>query len=141
MCYFSGQYVHNHGYYGLSGPNPGGLPTVLGHFRAAGYKTAAIGKIHCPAGWIEADTDLFREVYAELAVGGHSAYVDYLRQLGLEKLREDDFYPEQGSGATGQSVDGRPSRLPYRHSVEGWCGPRGHEVQSTPAGNGLGSCR
>ena len=41
MCYLSGQYVHNHGYYGLSGQKPEGLPTVLGHFRAAGYRTAA----------------------------------------------------------------------------------------------------
>ena len=77
--------------------------------------------IHCPAGWIEADTDLFREVYAELAADGHSAYDDYLRQLGLEKLREDSTYPEQGPDAKSQTVDGRPSQLPYRHSVEGWC--------------------
>ena len=37
VCFLSGQYCHNHGYYGLSGPNPRGLPTVLGHFRRAGY--------------------------------------------------------------------------------------------------------
>jgi arylsulfatase A-like enzyme len=35
MCFLSGQYCHNHGYYGLSGPNPGGLPSVVGHFRRA----------------------------------------------------------------------------------------------------------
>ena len=39
----SGQYVHNHGYYGLSGPTPR-LPNLLGCFREAGYQTAAIGK-------------------------------------------------------------------------------------------------
>ena len=36
VSWLSGQYCHNHGYYGLSGPNPKGLPTVLGHFRHAG---------------------------------------------------------------------------------------------------------
>lgn len=70
MCYLSGQYPHNHGYYGLSGPRPrgfprlgggrlsfsssgprpGGLPTVLSHFRRAGYRTAAIGRNHHYAG-------------------------------------------------------------------------------------------
>lgn len=29
MCYLSGQYAHNHGYYGLNGGRPHGLPTVL----------------------------------------------------------------------------------------------------------------
>lgn len=46
VSFFSGQYCHNHGYYGLSGPNPRGLPTLLGHFRRAGYRTSAVGKIH-----------------------------------------------------------------------------------------------
>ena len=49
MCFLSGQYCHNHGYYGLSGPNPGGLPTIFGHFRRAGYRTAAVGKIRRPS--------------------------------------------------------------------------------------------
>ena len=121
MSYFSGQYVHNHGYYGLSGPNPGGLPTVLGHFRRAGYKTAAIGKIHCPLGWIEKDSDIYREVYERITVDRRSPYDDYLRRLGLKELRDDDFLQEQGPAPTGQHVEARPSRLPYKHSVEGWC--------------------
>jgi len=50
VSYLSGQYCHNHGYYGLSGPNPNGLPTVLGHFRRTGYRTGAMGKIHNPPG-------------------------------------------------------------------------------------------
>ena len=41
VSFLSGQYCHNHGYYALGGPNPKGLPTVLGHFRRVGYKTAA----------------------------------------------------------------------------------------------------
>src|SRR5512134_1185753 len=39
VSWLSGQYCHNHGYYGLSGPEPRGLPSVLGHFRRAGYRT------------------------------------------------------------------------------------------------------
>jgi arylsulfatase len=70
MCYLSGQYAHNHGYYGLSGPNPGGLPTVLGHFRRAGYRTAAMGKIHCPEYWVEDDSDVFHEVCQGCQRGG-----------------------------------------------------------------------
>lgn len=38
MSFLSGQYCHNHGYYGLSGPNPNGLPSILGHFRQAGHR-------------------------------------------------------------------------------------------------------
>ncbi len=121
MCYFSGQYVHNHGYYGLSGQNPGGLPTVLGHFRGAGYRTAAIGKIHCPAGWVEADSDVFLEAYAELSPSGVSPYDEYLRKLGLTGARDDCFLQEQGPDAQWQTVEGRASRLPFQHSVEGWC--------------------
>ena len=37
ICYASGQYPHNHGYYANQGANPNGLPTLFGHFRRAGY--------------------------------------------------------------------------------------------------------
>jgi arylsulfatase len=121
MCYLSGQYVHNHGYYGLSGQNPGGLPTVLGHFRASGYRTAAIGKIHCPDRWVEDDCDYFAEVYAGLSPTGTSPYDAYLSALGLLEMRDDNLFPEQGPEARWQTVDARPSRLPYEHSVEAWC--------------------
>jgi len=39
----SGQYCHNHGYYGLSGPRPVALPSFFSHFKAHGYRTAGIG--------------------------------------------------------------------------------------------------
>ncbi len=129
--YFSGQYVHNHGYYGLSGPSPGPLPNVLGHFRAAGYKTAAIGKIHCPMGWIEKDSDVFREVY-----GGHQRR----SALRLRRL----------------SPQARPGEFARRHSSGGrWAAFRAFPISirsnigaskrrcssSTRAGNSRGSCR
>ena len=52
VSYLCGQYCHNHGYYGLSGPCPPRLPHLFDQFRAAGYRTGAIGKIHCPTGWV-----------------------------------------------------------------------------------------
>ena len=78
LCFTSGQYCHNHGYYGLNGPSPGGLPTVFGHFRRAGYRTGAIGKVHCPEYWVEDDCDTFREVCSIFSVGGALEYEAYL---------------------------------------------------------------
>ncbi len=119
VSFLSGQYPHNHGYYGLSGRNPGGLPTLLGHFRRAGYRTGAIGKIHCPEYWVEDDCDFFREVYHECSIGGCPEYDEYLRRKNLAHLRDDVGYPEHGRRGM-QSCDGRRSNLPYEDCVEGW---------------------
>jgi arylsulfatase A-like enzyme len=119
----SGQYCHNHGYYGLSGPRPERLPSFLGHFRAQGYRTAGIGKLHTPndpADWLADQVDLYGECYnygAELRVE-ESAYFEYLARLGLRD-REDSIRLPEFAGA--QQDEGRPSNLPYEHSVEGWC--------------------
>ena len=120
VSYASGQYCHNHGYYGLSGPKPMGLPSIFGHFRQAGYVTGAIGKIHCPAYWVEQDTDHFKEVYAGCSIGNKSAFADYLKKKGLLELRDDDEYPEQKGIQDWSSKDGRASNLKYEDSVEGW---------------------
>src|SRR5207247_1177119 len=49
MSIFSGQYCHNHGYYGLNGPPPPfDLPSFLSPFRQPGYRTPAIGTVHTP---------------------------------------------------------------------------------------------
>lgn len=119
MCFFSGQYCHNHGYYGLSGPNPRGLPTILGHFRRAGYRTGAIGKIHCPEYWIEDDCDRFSEVYPELAASRHAEYEDYLLERKILQNRDDTFLQEQEQQIA-QALDARASRLSYEDSPEGW---------------------
>lgn len=128
--WLSGQYCHNHGYYGLSGHNPGGLPSVLGHFRRAGYRTAAVGKIHCPEYWVEDDCDLFLETYNGCSVGGCPEYEAHLREKGLLELRDDAHYPEMTYPRTGQNMDGRASRLPYEDTVEGWSVRRSMEFMT-----------
>lgn len=116
VSYLSGQYAHNHGFLGNMGPNPNGLPSVLGHFRRAGYTTAAVGKIHCPEYWIEDDTDFYRETSPACSVGGNPEYRDHLAERGLTGAVDRTLFPP----GRGQSVDGHVSRLPYEDSPEGW---------------------
>ena len=119
VSWLSGQYCHNHGYYGLSGPNPGGLPTILGHFRRAGYRTGAIGKIHCPEYWVEDDCDLFHET-AGCSIGGRSRkYAEYLEERGLTHLEDHGAMQEFGVRGR-QTVEGRPSKVSYEDGQEGW---------------------
>ena len=119
MCYLSGQYCHNHGYYGLSGPNPGGLPNVFGHFRRTGYLTGAMGKIHCPEYWVEDQCDVFHET-CNCSIGGRSAaYTRFLRERGKEHLEDHIGLTEFGARGI-QSMEGRPSPLSFEESQEGW---------------------
>ena len=122
VSFLSGQYPHNHGYYSLSGPNPGGLPNIFGHFRAAGYFTAAMGKIHCPEYWVEDQCDAFHESNSWAAgsiVGRSKEYARFLRERGVEDLEDHILLPEFGARGR-QSVEGRPSPLAFDESQEGW---------------------
>ena len=120
----SGQYCHNHGYYGLSGPHPQGLPSMLGHFRRHGYTTAAIGKIHCPEYWIEDDCDVFHETCG-CSIGGRSAeYAAYLEARGLTVLEDHVAMAEFGVRGR-QTCEGRPSKVSYRDGQEGWIATTG----------------
>jgi len=119
VCWHSGQYCHNHGYYGLSGPHPKGLPTIYGHFRGSGYLTAALGKIHCPEYWLEDDCDVFHET-CDCSVGGRSAaYTQYLAERNLTHLEDHGALQEFGRRGT-QTVEGRPSMVSYEDGQEGW---------------------
>jgi choline-sulfatase/uncharacterized sulfatase len=119
VSFLSGQYPHNHGYYGLSGPNPRGLPNLLGHLRRAGYRTAAVGKIHCPEHWVELESDLFHETCG-CSVGGRSRkYAKYLEERGLAGLEDHGALQEFGDKGR-QTVEGRPSKVDYEDSQEGW---------------------
>jgi arylsulfatase len=115
MCFHSGQYAHNHGYYGLCGPTPQ-LPTIFGHFRRFGYTTAAVGKIHCPEYWVEDDVDHFREV-SGCSIGGNPEYKAFLAEHDGLKAWEDS---SGRKGPYGQCMDGFPSSQPYRQTSEGW---------------------
>jgi choline-sulfatase/uncharacterized sulfatase len=119
----SGQYCHNHGYYGLSGPKPARLPSFLGHFRSHGYCTGAVGKLHVPddpESWLIDHCDLLADCYDYRTggEGGASPYFAYLERLGLRGKEDSIRLPEFPGG---QQHEGRPSLLPYEHSVEGWC--------------------
>jgi len=123
VSYVSGQYCHNHGYYGLNGRHPGGLPTVFGHFRRHGYRTAAMGKIHCPEYWVEDDCDVFFETCA-CSIGGRCAeYVDFLEKRGKLELEDHAGFAEFGPRG-GQTCDARPSRVTWEESQEGWLAQR-----------------
>jgi arylsulfatase len=121
---FSGQYVHNHGYYGLSGPTPERLPGFLGHFKANGYRTAAIGKLHMPddpVNWLADQTDYLADSYMTERRDQDpedTPYFNYLRDLGIRENEDSIGLPEfEGK----QQHEARPSLLPFEHSVEGWC--------------------
>lgn len=119
VSFLSGQYCHNHGYYGLSGPNPGGLPNIFGHFRRFGYATSAIGKIHCPEYWVEDDTDVFHET-CTCSIGGRSkAYEQFLEERGKLHLEDHEGLPEFGKLGV-QKMEGRPSPLQFDEAQEGW---------------------
>jgi arylsulfatase len=119
VSWLSGQYCHNHGYYGLSGPNPGGLPTVLGHFRRHGYRTGAVGKIHCPEYWVEDDCDWFHETCGSSIDGRSRTYAAHLAERDLTHLEDHGALQEFGAKGR-QTVDGRASKVSYEDSQEGW---------------------
>jgi len=136
MCFISGQYAHNHGYYGLSGPNPRGLPTIFGHFRRHGYRTGAIGKIHCPEYWVEDDCDVFHET-CDSSIGGRSGeYTKYLRDRELEDLEDHVAWQEFGRRGR-QTCDGRPSKVSYRDGQEGWSVTKGIEFMKAARDDGV----
>ncbi len=119
----TGQYVHNHGYYGLCGPPPPiDLPSALQHFRENGYRTAIIGKVHTPdepTNWLAGHCDSIVDACSYHGENGgiSRAYGEYLDGLGLRDKEDCNRLPEfPGS----QQHEGRPSNLPYRHSIEGW---------------------
>lgn len=121
---FSGQYCHNHGYYGLSGPRPEHLPGFLGHFRQHGWRTAAIGKLHVPddpVSWLSDQTDYLADSYRPERRDqdpDDTPYYNHLREHGLREKEDSVALPEFPGR---QQHEGRPSMLPYEHSVEGWC--------------------
>jgi arylsulfatase len=117
VSFLSGQYTHNHLYFGLSGPKPLELPSFLGQCRSRGFHTAALGKIHCPAHWVEEQSDVFHETCRSSVGGRSSAYLDF---LGVRAPLEDHLLLPEFGAAGRQSMDARPSQLGFAESQEGW---------------------
>ena len=128
----SGQYCHNHGYYGLSGPAPHALPSFLSHFHQHGYRTAGIGKLHTPnepCDWLEDHCDLYAECYDYQHRGPdmpqRSAYYEFLADQNLSYQDDDSIALQEFEGK--QQHEARPSKLALEHSVEGWCVERARQ--------------
>lgn len=117
VSFLSGQYAHNHGIYSLCGPRPR-LPSILGHARAHGFRTGAIGKIHCPEYWVEDACDVFREVCGGCSVNSNPEYVAHLRKRGLLPAYEASECRQTPYGQ--QTLDGYVSELPWESTPEGW---------------------
>ena len=116
----SGQYCHNHGFYGLSGRRPEMLPSFMSHFKSQGYVTAGIGNLHTPddpANWLEDHLDLFSDTFT--LVEGNSEkteWCDEVAKAGLSEIEDFAFaaaHPEY-------FLEGMPSKIPYEMSQEGW---------------------
>lgn len=117
----SGQYCHNHGYYGLGGPAPHALPSFFSHFKGHGYTTAGIGNLHvpnAPRNWLENHLDLFGDCFESVdGTPDRSPFYDKIRSLGL--LEKEDFH--FGEKNREYWMEGMPSQLPFELSQEGWC--------------------
>jgi arylsulfatase len=121
----TGQYCHNHGYYGLTGPTKPGMDNFMRQCKKAGYRTAAYGKLHLPNDpehWLKHDLDEFGDAY-ETADGdiGVSKYFSYLEKLGLRKYDDSWHNTRYYHEAKSISKDAMPSALPYEHTLEVWC--------------------
>jgi len=119
----SGQYVHNHGYYGLCGPPPPvDLPSVLQQFRRNGYRTAIVGKVHTPdepTNWLAGHCDRIADACTYHGENGGESreYGAFLDSLGLRDKADSGRLPEFPGN---QQNEARPSNLSYRASLEGW---------------------
>jgi arylsulfatase A-like enzyme len=112
----TGQYVHSHGYYGNSGPQPDRPVWMTSYLRQHGYQNAMIGKAHY--GWprIAAEFDYIR-------------LCDRIDCPPDNPLKNDFFRMLVEKGAIGKSDESRrglgqnnpaTSLLPKELSVEWW---------------------
>lgn len=119
ICFASGQYCHNHGYYGLAYPQNtprlvDNLPHIFGQFRNAGYRVGAIGKCHLPDGWIEDSCDRIRK-----HKDAREGYPAYLEEQGIPVDKSATLsWGERSKNRC--SHDFGPDELPYQHSMEHW---------------------
>lgn len=112
----TGQYVHSHGYYGNSGPQPSRPLWMTSHLRKNGYQNAMIGKAHY--GWpkIAEEFDYIRLCDRIDCPPDNPLKNDYFRMLVKKgQVSQSD---EQRRGL-GQNNPAR-ALLPKESSVEWW---------------------
>ncbi len=132
LSFLSGQYCHNHGYYGLSGPKPHGLPSIFSHFKNSGYTTGYFGKSHLPAGWIEESCDRFQDPTNTSILDPDPEYVEMLKKHGMEQLVLSKGLP-QFPHLNSSSMEGCPSPLPFEDSEEGFSTGQGIDFMGEAA--------
>jgi len=134
ISYFSGQYPHNHGFFGNeSEPSLSSLPNIFGYFKKYGYKTAAIGKIHTPREWVSKNCDLKLDSCDHEHEDRHNDFKDYLEKKGLgelndngnlqewrKKIRSGEIKINQINRNVVQALDSRPTMLPESDCVSSW---------------------
>lgn len=114
----SGQYCHNHGFYGLGGPRPDWLPGSFSHFKQHGYRTAGIGKLHLPTTpriWLETQFDTCADSY--FGMDGNQETAPWCMEIKAKGLQDKhEFYQSNVWGEPKQ----RASEIPFDMSQEGW---------------------
>ncbi|MEM9913998.1 MAG: sulfatase-like hydrolase/transferase [Planctomycetota bacterium] len=129
----SGQYAHNHGHYGLSGNRNPGLPSLFGHLRDRGYRTAGYGKLHLPCEpltWASDHADEFADAYdSNDGVVGEGEFLKQLEAKGLRHL-EDSWHNTEHYTSKSIPIDGAPSELPLEETQEMWCVRRAMDFMS-----------
>jgi choline-sulfatase/uncharacterized sulfatase len=112
MCYLTGQYVHNHGVYGLSGNESfsQSLPSMFSALKKEGYRTGIVGHIHVKDEWLTPHCDQYRNMHGE-----DNCYSAYLKSKGILHLRDDEAYRGRS-----QILDATASELSFEDSYEGY---------------------
>lgn len=102
MSLLTGLYPSTHGYYGLYGDEPDGLYSMFKHFKDAGYRTGALGKLHTPRYWVEKECDYVYDEFLD--------FPKYLEGAGVYEDNDNRFYEGVVTGTT--------SKLDYENSCE-----------------------
>ena len=125
LSIMSGQYAHAHGATGNGAMIPSGQPTVAGLARDAGYRTAAIGKMHFWPPYAPVGFEHMR--LAEQNGAGWKVddyHSDYLAQRGLidewDRWDQHQPYRDQAPPEYWASFGARASALPDEHYHTTW---------------------
>ena len=112
----TGQYVHTHGYYGNSGPQPTRPLWLTSYLRRQGYQNAMIGKAHY--GWpkIAEEFDYIRLTDRIDCPPDNPLKNDFFRMLVEKGVLDKSDYARRGGGQNNP----RASLLPKELSEEWW---------------------